>query len=172
MVIIKVKELRIASQMLYAALNIFSYVLWALPWLEGALPEILCGPGPQRGFGNSFQPAIDAPRYYLMSCVIAPSAKMIPNVHPQPAFIHLWGRTFANIGDVVLNGNRPTTGSRSADLGFYSSMLRPANHAWTWYLKPRFTWALLIWRTRLTQPLLCFLITIPGYKGKIKLKKH
>jgi len=77
----------------------------ALPWLEGALPEILCGPGgPQRGFGNSFQPAIDAPRYYLMSCVIAPSAKMSWSISPQPTFIHRWRRAFANIGDVVLNG--------------------------------------------------------------------
>nr|CAB3469526.1 unnamed protein product [Digitaria exilis] len=33
--------------------------------------------GPKRGFGNSFQPAIDAPRYNLTSCVIAPSAKML-----------------------------------------------------------------------------------------------
>jgi hypothetical protein len=33
--------------------------------------------GPKRGFGNSFQPAIDAPRYDLTSCVIAPSAKMV-----------------------------------------------------------------------------------------------
>ena len=52
---------------------------------EGALPEILSGPGgPKRGFGNSFQPAIDAPRYNLTSCVIAPSAKMgLPVASPR-----------------------------------------------------------------------------------------
>eukprot|EP01018_Ginkgo_biloba_P011232 Gb_08860 [translate_table: standard] len=33
-------------------------------------------PWPMRGVGNSFQPAIDALRCYLTSCVIAPSAKM------------------------------------------------------------------------------------------------
>ena len=32
--------------------------------------------GPGRGFGNSFQPAIDASRETLTNCVIAPSAKM------------------------------------------------------------------------------------------------
>ena len=43
--------------------------------------------GPKRGFGNSFQPAIDAPRYYLTSCVIAPSAKMVSEGRPPPALI-------------------------------------------------------------------------------------
>ena len=80
----------------------------ALPWLEGALPEILCGPGgPQRGFGNSFQPAIDAPRYYLMSCVIAPSAKMSLFERPQPQYIGSFGRVLAKPRDVVLN-RQPT----------------------------------------------------------------
>ncbi|KEH32632.1 hypothetical protein MTR_4g131335 [Medicago truncatula] len=39
---------------------------WALP-KKGALPEILKGPRQaqaQRGFGNSFQPAIDAPQLF------------------------------------------------------------------------------------------------------------
>jgi hypothetical protein len=57
--------------------------------------------GPQRGFGNSFQPAIDAPRYHLMSCVIAPSAKMDCRSRPQPIFINRRRHAFANIGDVV-----------------------------------------------------------------------
>jgi hypothetical protein len=44
------------------------------------LPEILGRPcGHRRGVGNSFQPAIDASRFHLIICVIAPSAKM--NVH-------------------------------------------------------------------------------------------
>jgi hypothetical protein len=41
------------------------------------LAEILGRPcGHRRGVGNSFQPAIDAPRCHLIDCVIAPSAKM------------------------------------------------------------------------------------------------
>jgi hypothetical protein len=44
---------------------------------NGDLPEILghsCEH--RRGVGNSFQPAIDASRFHLINCVIAPSAKM------------------------------------------------------------------------------------------------
>jgi hypothetical protein len=41
------------------------------------LAEILGRPcGHRRGVGNSFQPAIDASRFHLINCVIAPSAKM------------------------------------------------------------------------------------------------
>ncbi len=41
------------------------------------LAEILrCSCEYQRGVGNSFQPAIDASRMFLINCVIAPSAKM------------------------------------------------------------------------------------------------
>jgi hypothetical protein len=41
------------------------------------LPEILGRPrGHRMGVGNSFQPAIDASRFHLINCVIAPSAKM------------------------------------------------------------------------------------------------
>lgn len=46
----------------------------------GVLPEILKGlscPKPKRRSGNSFQPAIDVPRQNLISCVIAPSTKIL-----------------------------------------------------------------------------------------------
>ena len=62
---------------------------------ESAFPEILSGPpGPLRGFGNSFQPAIDASRINLMNCVIAPSAKItfivfVPSFVPRRTFLHL-----------------------------------------------------------------------------------
>ena len=70
--------------------NIFIMYCRALPSPEGegSLPEILSGlKGPKRGFGNSFQPAIDAPRYNLTSCVIAPSAKMPPPTPLPPLLI-------------------------------------------------------------------------------------
>ena len=74
----------------------FPFLLSFLRLSESAFPEILSGPpGPLRGFGNSFQPAIDASRINLMNCVIAPSAKITLLVSaagyvPRRTFLHLF----------------------------------------------------------------------------------